>query len=160
MSIQPLEPTSERRMSHAEAVLLCRYAKAACPQQQFDEFTPDAWSDLLSDLRFDDCKAALRAIVQRQPFVAPAEIREEVKRVRNQRIGLYGPIPEPTHLDRDSDTFDHDYIDYMRTTMRAIADGELAVGDLPEPLQAVAEFPRRDVIGELGHIGHDTEETR
>ena len=149
MSIQPLEPTDERRMSHAEAVLLCRYAKAACPQQAFDEFTPDAWSDLLADLRFSDCKDALKAIVQRQPFVAPAEIRDEVKRVRNQRIGLYGPIPEPTHLDRDSDTFDRDYIDYMRATMRAIADGDLQRGEEPPVVQG------RDVIAELGHIGRE-----
>lgn len=154
MSVQPLEPTEQRRMTHAEAVMLCRYAKAACPQQQFDEYTPDAWSDLLADLRFDDCKAALKIIVQRQPFVAPAEIREEVARVRNKRIGEYGPIPEPMHLDRDAESFNLDYQVYMRDTMRAIADGVLLPGQLPPGVQAIQHPISHDVISELGQLGH------
>jgi hypothetical protein len=140
-------------MTHAEAVLLCRYAKAACPQQQFDEYTPDAWSDLLGDLRFVDCREALKAVVQRQPFVAPAEIRDEVTRIRNKRLSEFGPVPEPEHLDSDSPTFNRDYHLYIARTMRDICDGTLT-----KEMVAEAELEgieQRDVIAELGHIGQE-----
>lgn len=145
-----LEPISDvRRMSHAEAVLLCRYAKAACPQQQFDEFTPDAWSDLLADLRFEDCRLGLKAVVQRQPFVAPAEIRDEVKRIRTKRIEEFGPLPDPPF---DSEFSSADYSRYIRDTIRRIGDGEIVTrADLEE-------FGRRDVIAELGHVGRGIDE--
>lgn len=116
----PLEPNYGRRMSHMQAVLLCRYAKAACPQQAFDEYTPDAWADLLEDVRFEDAQLALKALVKRQPFVAPAEIRAEVTRIRNKRIGDFGIIPEPPpEIAATPETYHH----WFRNTMRAIGDG-------------------------------------
>lgn len=144
MSIEPIG--TDRRMTNAEAVMLCRYAKAACPQQQFDEFTPDAWSDLLGDLRFEDCRDALRAVVQRQPFVAPAEIRTEVKRIRNDRILKFGPLPDPPYGDDYSPAA---YQAYLRDTLRRIGDGEVVT---PADLTA---FEPHDVVGELGHIGQE-----
>ena len=47
-----------------------------------DEYTADAWHDLLGDLDLDGCRAAVVAVAQRQPFVAASEIRTEVKRAR------------------------------------------------------------------------------
>lgn len=81
-------------MTPTEAVKLTRYVRACCPQQHIDEYTPDAWHDLLSDLDLNDCHAAVVAITRRQPFVAPAEIRDEVRRVREQRLAA-APIPPP-----------------------------------------------------------------
>jgi hypothetical protein len=144
---RPLEPDYGRRMTNAEAVLLCRYAKAACPQQQFDAYTPDAWSDLLGDLRFEDCKEAVKNIVQRQPFVAPAEIRDEVRRVRNKRIGDFGPIPDPPP---GLDWTPAEHRDWLATTLRKIGDGEVFTPDMLDPFDAL---DRRDVIGELGQAG-------
>ena len=37
-------------MTPQETLLLTRYVKACCPQQAMDDFTPDAWHDLLGDL--------------------------------------------------------------------------------------------------------------
>lgn len=134
--IRPMEPETEKRMTNAEAVLLCRYAKAACPQQQFDAYTPDAWYDLLGDMRFEDCKAALTAIVKRQPFVAPAEIRDEVKRVRYKRIGEFGPIPEPPpEIGRDPEQYHHWYVGLMR----AIGDGTVTRETYTSPAAEIAE---------------------
>lgn len=83
-------------MNHAEAVILCRYVRAVCPQQAIDEFTPDAWSDLLAGVRFVDAKDAVRAVTSRQPFVAPAEIITEVRKIRNDRITRHPePVPPP-----------------------------------------------------------------
>lgn len=126
----PLEPNYGRRMTHAEAVILCRYAKAACPQQAFDEYTPDAWSDLLGDLRFEDCKVALHNVVKEQPFVAPAEIRAEVRRVRNKRIGDFGPIDVPDGLTPE------EYSRHMALMFRRIGDGELTRADRAPEIDA------------------------
>jgi hypothetical protein len=84
-------------MTPKETVMLARYVKACCPQQQIDEFTPDAWHDLLGDLSLDDCRNAAAAVAKRQPFVAPAEIRAEVRRIRDDRLSravLPAPPPE------------------------------------------------------------------
>lgn len=90
-------------MNPREAVMLVRYVEACCPQQKFDEFTPDAWHDLLGDLALGDCRAAARAVAQRQPFVSPSEIRAEVQRIREARLGPPGPglspIPPPADPD-------------------------------------------------------------
>lgn len=145
---RPLEPEYGRRMTHAEAVLLCRYAKAACPQQAFDEYTPDAWSDLLGDLRFVDCKEALREVVKRKPFVAPAEIREEVKRIRSRRLSAFGPIPETPLELRDNPAEDHAW---QVRTMRAVCDGELTRADMPEP-EPVSEVQAAEVRAKIAAI--------
>jgi len=73
-------------MTHAETVALARYVKACCPQQAIDEYTPDAWHDLLGDLTLADARAAAGEVARRQPFVAPAEIRAEVRRIRAERL--------------------------------------------------------------------------
>lgn len=63
-------------------MLLTRYVRACCPQQAMDEFTADAWHDLLGDISLDDARAAVVVVARRQPFVAASEIRTEVRRAR------------------------------------------------------------------------------
>lgn len=83
-------------MNHQEAAALTRYVKACCPQQAIDEYTYDAWHDLLGDLSLQECREAVAAVARRQPFVAPAEIRAEVRRVREERIAAVA-LPAPDH---------------------------------------------------------------
>jgi hypothetical protein len=86
-------------MTPTETVALTRYVKACCPQQAIDDYTPDAWYDLLGDLELADCRAAVKEVCKRQPFIAPAEIRAEVRRVRNDRLAreiVSAPPPELT----------------------------------------------------------------
>src|SRR5690349_8618255 len=92
-------------MTPKEAVLLTRYVKACCPQQQIDEYTPDAWHDLLGDLSLADCRAAVAEVAKRQPFVAPSEIRAEVKRTREARITAAKIPPPPPELTNDPDAY-------------------------------------------------------
>ena len=73
-------------MTPRETVILVRYVKALCPQQAIDEFTPDAWHDVLGDYDLADARAACVAVASRQPFVAPAEIIAEVRRARNRTL--------------------------------------------------------------------------
>jgi hypothetical protein len=110
-------------MTPREAVILTRYVEACCPQQKFDDYTPDAWHDLLGDLDLDDCKTAVRTVAQRQPFVSPSEIRAELKRVRAERIGPPGPglspIPPPVHPDAGPKA----YLESLRAQQARLASG-------------------------------------
>lgn len=82
-------------MTPTETVMLTEYVQACCPQQAFNEYTPDAWHDLLGDLAYEDCHAAVQTVTKRQPFVAPAEIRAEVRRIRDDRLARQIPSRLP-----------------------------------------------------------------
>lgn len=117
-------------MTPKETVVLTRYVKACCPQQQIDEYTPDAWHELLADLDAADCRAAVAAVVKRQPFVAVAEIRAEVKRIRRDRLARQ-IIPAPPHELADEPGR---YKAALEAEIRRIADGrsvQKAIGPLP-----------------------------
>lgn len=132
-------------MNRTEAVALCRLAKACCPQQAFDEHTPAAWGELLGDLSFDDAKAALLEVAKRQPFVAPAEIRTEVRRIRRQRLDAAPPLVPPPDLDPD------DVLAYRRwlaSARRAIADGKTP----PPPPRVVMERDMRAIEGTFREV--------
>ncbi|SFY52098.1 zinc finger domain-containing protein [Streptomyces sp. F-1] len=87
-------------MTPDETVVLARYVRALCPQQKFDEYTPDAWHDVLGDLPLDAARTAAAAVARRQPFVSPAEIRGEYLTQRAdtaadfQGPGLSAEIPD------------------------------------------------------------------
>jgi hypothetical protein len=112
-------------VNREQTVALCRYVKACCPQQAIDEYTPDAWHDLIGDLRFEDCREAVRAIAGRQPFVAPAEIKTEVKQIRAQRLDGFQYVP----VSGDENTAV--YLKNLREQRAAVADG------LREPAPAI-----------------------
>lgn len=151
MTLEPM--STERRMSNAEAVALTRYAKAACPQQAFDQYTPDAWADLLSDLRFVDAQAALKAVVQRQPFVSPAEIRDEVKRIRRNRLDMFGPMPDPPdEIGADPEG----YRQWYRRAMTAICDGELTSENRPADRAALVQRIMPDFANVLASVPRPT----
>ena len=153
-------------MNREETIHLCRYVKACCPQQAIDEYTPDAWHDLLGDLSADDCLAAVRSLVRRQPFAAPAEIRTEVARIRSARLEGFQYVPVA------GDEHTAVYLANLRAQRAAVADGyrpaappalpasepqaeavrDLVAGVFPEP-PATDEPPAR-------HAAETTAETR
>jgi hypothetical protein len=120
-----------------ETVLLTEYIRACCPQQAIGEYTPDAWHDLLGDLSLADCKAAVADVAKRQPFVAPSEIRAEVKRIRFERIQDAGIPPVPRELLDDPAA----YGAARRAAATAIADGQ----DPEHAMQAVTRQARREL---------------
>lgn len=105
-------------MNHQETVMLTRLVAAACPQQAIDDYTPDAWHPLLSDLRFADCQAAMTVLGKRQLFMAPSEIRAEVRRIRDARIARSAIPAPPAEL-----------ADNPRAYAAAVADLERRAGD-------------------------------
>lgn len=79
-------------MTPDETVILARYVRALCPQQKFDEYTPDAWHDVLADYALADARPAAAAVARRQPFVSPSEIIDEIRKQRDNRAADYqGP---------------------------------------------------------------------
>jgi hypothetical protein len=106
-------------MTPRETVLLTEYIRACCPQQAIGEYTPDAWHDLLGDLTLADCREAVAAVAKRQPFVAPAEIRAEVRRVRDERLDRT-PIPPPPPELLDDPVA---YSEYLQRAAKRIASG-------------------------------------
>ena len=121
-------------MTPTEAVKVTRLVKACCPQQQFDEFTADAWHGLLDDLRLEDCVLAVKAMGRRQPFISPSEIRDEVRRIRNDRLER-NPRPEPPAEIADNPIA---YLEWVRRIDKARADGTYVAST---PL----ELKRRDM---------------
>lgn len=107
-------------MDFPECVKLCRYVKALVPAQAFDEYTPDAWFDVLKDYRLEDAKEAVRNVKTRERWVDPSDIIAEVKRIRRKRIDEYGPIPPPPDLDPDDWRA---FQSWLKDTTRAIGDG-------------------------------------
>jgi hypothetical protein len=122
-------------MKDTETVLLTEYVVSCCPQQAkyMGEYTPDAWHHLLGDLSFEDCQAAVVAIAKRQPFVAPAEIRAEVTRIRSARIGRSLIPPPPPELTDDTAAYQR----VINASTRLAGDG-LAPLAGPEPLAIAA----------------------
>lgn len=104
-------------MNREETVNLWRYVRAACPQQAMDDATPAVWYDLLKDLNAADCLTAAQSVAARQPFVAPAEIRAEVRRIRGERLQGFQYVP----VEGDDD---HKvYLAALRSQRFAVADG-------------------------------------
>lgn len=126
-------------MTPQEAVILTRYVKACCPGSQIDEYTPDAWHDLLGDLRLDDCRAAVASVAKRQPFVAPAEIRAEVRRIRNERIAHSVIEAPPAELAGDPRAYQRVLIENIRKA----ADGQGVPASPERPALTAAQQPGR-----------------
>jgi hypothetical protein len=121
-------------MNPIEAVTLTRYVKAICPQQKFDEFTSDAWADVLVDIDADEARAAVVRLARRQPFISPAEIIAEIVDVRAEAAsdfqgpGLPAEVPDADPDDPAA------YIAALRQQRYRAADGlELK----PRPMKAL-----------------------
>ena len=118
-------------MTPSETVMLTRYVAACCPQQAIDDYTPDAWHDLLGDLPLADCRLAAAAVARRQPFVAPAEIRAEIRRARNDRLSREIVAAPPPELADEPGR----YKAALEAGVRKIADGLAIPKAICEPVR-------------------------
>lgn len=84
-------------MTPTETFALVRIIRAKCPAQKIDEYTAEAWHDDLEPLRFEDCRQAVSNLIwlQRQRFIAVADLIDEVRRIRNDRIDRVVLCPPP-----------------------------------------------------------------
>lgn len=104
-------------MNNQETAVLCRYVRSLCPQQKFDEYTPDAWHDVLGEHHLDDARTAAARIARRQPFVAPAEIAAEIRTIRAERLDGFMYVPQP------DDDDPRRYLANVRAQRDAVASG-------------------------------------
>lgn len=119
-------------MIASEALALARYAKAARPQQKWDEYTPDVWADALDDVRYADAKTAVVALTKAAAFIDVPAIRAEVKRLRRDRLDR-NPLPA---FPGDPDDVAAE-LAWKREWIARIGDGEAP----PEP----AALPAREM---------------
>jgi hypothetical protein len=128
-----------------ETVTLARYVRALCPQQRFDEYTPDAWHDVLGAHRLDDARQACANLAARQPFISPAEIVAEVRRIRGARLGDTPPAYDPPRGDETG----AEYVARRRAQLAAIGDGR----EQPLAIGALTGGPHPDVAARLRQLG-------
>jgi hypothetical protein len=128
-------------VTEEEVVVLARYVRALCPQQKFDEYTPDAWHDVLGDYELLDCRRAAAQVAKRQPFVSPAEIIAmiESRRTSNAR-DIQGPGQPAEIPDADPDNVAA-YIAAIRSQRTRAADG--------------MELKPRNISALLSGVGHE-----
>lgn len=108
-------------MSPEQALAICRLAKGAFPATSVDELTPDAWALALEDDRFEDARVALKELMREQTFIHVSDICQRIKKIRNQRVLDFGPLPNPPGELADNPPAE---IAWTRRIVRAIADGE------------------------------------
>lgn len=132
-------------MNSREVVLLVRYVRALCPHQKLDEFTPDAWSDVLGKYELDECRAACVVLAARQPFIAPAEIITEVRKARRERLENF--VYEPPALETPEE-----FVENYRRQIAAVASGAVPA---PTERPALTGPPHESVVERLAAIGKD-----
>lgn len=133
-------------MNPIEAVALTRYVRALCPQQKFDEFTADAWTDVLAPYDLEDCRRACVALARKKPFISPAEIIEEIRQRRGENArDIQGPGLPAAVPDADPDDVPA-YLAAVRQQRTRAADGlELKPRNVLELIEGVG----RDIPKEL-----------
>lgn len=135
-------------MNHSETTLLVVYVRAYCPQQKFDEYTPDAWHEVLGQYTLDEAKAAVRALItEGAVFVAPGEI---VTRIRKARAAI---LDRHTEVEPPEAATLADYRRGLYAERRAVAAGLIPPNDIP-PL-ALTGGPHLSVARALAGVGRD-----
>ncbi|MFE9855524.1 hypothetical protein [Streptomyces sp. NPDC005780] len=144
-------------MTPDETVVLARYVRALCPQQKFDEYTPDAWHDVLGDWPLATARTAAAAVAKKQPFVSPAEIIAEIRKQRDAKADSFqGPGLPAEVPDADPDDIPA-YLAALRTQRTRAADGEqLKRRPVAELIAGVASsfgrIPDEDAAEEIAEV--------
>lgn len=133
-------------MTPDQTVVLARYVRALCPQQKFDEYTADAWHDVLGEYDLDDARAAAARVAKTQPFVSPSEIIDAIKETRaaNAR-DIQGPGQPAEIPDADPDDIPA-YLAALRSQRTRAASGlQLKPRNVKELVSGVGrEVPDED----------------
>ncbi|MFI7315181.1 zinc finger domain-containing protein [Streptomyces hygroscopicus] len=137
-------------MNPDETVMLARYVRALCPQQKFDEYTADAWYDLLAPYTLEEARAAVaRHIAAGHAFVAVGEIVTEIRKARNDRLERHTEAEPP-----DGDLGDHaSYQAALLAERRAIASGHTQPRPVPALPPGTTEQPTGRARAILAAVG-------
>lgn len=128
-------------MNRQETVQLTHIVLNLCPQQQINEYTPDSWYPVLGDLDFADCCTAVQSLGRAQVFIAPAEIRAEVRRMRSERIARSVIPAPPPELADDPRAYQR----ALQDATKQAADGQGIPATNQTPAITAGEPPRRQI---------------
>jgi hypothetical protein len=104
----------------AETSRLCRLIEQISPAQKFNEETPAAWFVLLEEVTLADALEAAKALAKRQPYIAPADLVNESRRIRTHRLDDVG-VPTPNVDPDDAGAFAEE----LRALTAAVASGQM-----------------------------------
>lgn len=107
-------------MNAQETARLCRLIAALSPAQKMDDETPAVWSVILADVTLSDAMEAVKVIAARQPWIAPADIVAEARRLRKGRLESVG-TPTPNVDPQDTQA----WIAEQRALTAAVAAGQM-----------------------------------
>lgn len=139
-------------MTNEEVAVLVRYVRAVCPQQRVDEYTADAWYDVLYPFTVDEARTAIAAhVAAGNAFIAAGEIVTSIRRARADRMSRH---TDPTPKADPDDP--HAYRAELLATRRAVATGqqppahhELTAGpmhpDVAARLKTLGEYVPRHI---------------
>lgn len=124
-------------MNGDEAVKLTKMVRYAVPSQSFEDETAVIWAMALKNVRFEDAMQAVVNLVgddkRDSPYIAPSDVRREVKRIRGARLDAFGPLPAPPKEVQEGTS--GQYQAWMRDAKQQIADGTVTRADqLPQAL--------------------------
>lgn len=107
-------------MTNEEVAVLVRYVRAVCPQQRVDEYTADAWYDVLYPFTVAEARAAIAAhVAAGNAFIAAGEIVTSIRRARADRMARHtDPTPQADPDDPQA------YRQELLATRRAVATGQ------------------------------------
>ncbi|GAA0423723.1 hypothetical protein [Streptomyces luteireticuli] len=134
-------------MTPDETVALTRYVRAMCPGQRFDEYTPDAWHDVLRSYDLGDARQAVVALVDAGAvFVGVGEIAARVRQMRAARCRhIHGAGQPPEVPDADPDDVAA-YLVALRTHRTRAADPTARRRPLAELLAVTARRLPKDPL--------------
>ena len=153
-------------MNRAEVVALCRIVRAYCPAQAMDEYTPDAWFDVLCGLRSVDAVDAVKHLARSQSFIDPSQIRARVRYVRHDREERGRPslvAPDWIGELEDGPAQTIAYEKWLDRELRSLADGNppptpRALAGMPDDARAAIRAALTPPPAEPSDQGDNTEE--
>lgn len=82
-------------MKPTDVVVIVAFVAQMQPAQKFNDFTPDAWSEVLADVPadLDMARAAVVRLAKKQMWFTPGEVRTEILRALPPSA-LAAPAPE------------------------------------------------------------------
>jgi hypothetical protein len=72
-------------------VTLVQFVTAVCPQQKISRETTIPWYEIIGDLPFTECRAAVITLKHSQAFIDPSDIIREVRRARGRPYDITAP---------------------------------------------------------------------
>lgn len=108
-------------MNITETILLLRKIKAYKPAQQMDEYTPDAWAEILEHVGYADASEAVKQLAGEIAFIGCDDVAKRVRHLRARRIedGFADLIP-PRELSTA------DWPAWCQAARKRLGDGETA----------------------------------